>query len=261
VVEAASTRILIDAGVGPRVLANRLGAAGVEPGSVQAILLSHGHADHVHGAARFSKRWGVRVEASTGTLEEARISRDDVSELRVLYPERERHIGPLRITAVQTPHDSRAPMAFLVGLADEAGEQLAFVTDLGHMPEDLAARLRGCRALVLESNHDITMLRDGPYPWRLKERILGVAGHLSNAQAARFLRRDLGPECRTVILAHLSRTNNHPEVARMEAERALAQAGRSDVELHVARPEGTDWIELGRPEKEPVAASAQLTLW
>ena len=100
--------------------------------------------------------------------------------------------------------------------------------------------------MLVESNYDPAMLRDGPYPWSLKERILGPLGHLSNGDVARLLERGLGEECGHVVLAHLSQKNNHPELAAQAAEEALSRAGRVGVSLTVAPPEGTGWIAVGR---------------
>jgi hypothetical protein len=99
--------------------------------------------------------------------------------------------------------------------------------------------------VLVESNYDPDMLRDGPYPWSLKQRILSGYGHLSNADTSRYLFRDLGETCRVVVLAHLSRQNNHPEVARMAAESALRRRGRTEVRVEVTGPEGTDQLEVG----------------
>jgi phosphoribosyl 1,2-cyclic phosphodiesterase len=244
VVEAGATRILLDAGVGPRILAEKLGAAGVEPGSIEAVFLSHEHNDHIHGAARFSKRWGARLSASRGTIEASGLRESETAGCDVVHAGQTRRVGSLAVTSLAVPHDARAPLAFLVGLEERSDPELALVTDLGHLPAELVERISRCRALVLESNHDVAMLRDGPYAWPLKERILSWTGHLSNRQAARHIEAHLSSRCRTLVLAHLSKVNNHPEVARMEAERALQRAGRKDVELIVASPDGTGWIEV-----------------
>jgi phosphoribosyl 1,2-cyclic phosphodiesterase len=103
--------------------------------------------------------------------------------------------------------------------------------------------------VVMESNYDAAMLRDGSYPWSLKERILGRLGHLSNDDVADYIVRGLGESCRTLVLAHLSRTNNHPELARMSAEQALRRRGRTEVRLEIAEPDGMDWIPVTAPPR------------
>ena len=117
-------------------------------------------------------------------------------------------------------------------------------TDLGHLSRALVAALRGCDAVLVESNYDPAMLRDGPYPWSLKERILGPFGHLSNGDVGRLLEKGLGSHCSRVVLAHLSRKNNHPELALMTSEEALARGGRGDVRVTLAEPDGTGWIDV-----------------
>jgi phosphoribosyl 1,2-cyclic phosphodiesterase len=119
---------------------------------------------------------------------------------------------------------------------------------------------RGCDALLVESNYDPDMLRRGPYPWSLKERILGGHGHLSNGDVARFLAEGLGDACRTVVLAHLSQKNNHPELAHDCADQALRRRGRTEVQLTLTTPEGTEWIEIRRAQGAETGAR-QLRLW
>ena len=120
---------------------------------------------------------------------------------------------------------------------------------------------RPCDALLMESNYDAAMLRDGPYPWSLKERILGPLGHVSNDDVARYLGNGLGESCRTVVLAHLSQKNNHPEVARMAAEVALHRRGRTEVQLELTSPEGTGWIGVSTPRPEACGPLRQLRLF
>jgi len=113
---------------------------------------------------------------------------------------------------------------------------------------------------LIESNYDPGLLRQGPYPFSLKERILGPRGHLANADVARYLSGQLSPRCQTVVLAHLSQKNNHPELVRMAAEPALARVGRADVRVELTTPEGSGWIEAGLPAPHP-AAPRQLALF
>jgi phosphoribosyl 1,2-cyclic phosphodiesterase len=146
------------------------------------------------------------------------------------------------------PHDAAEPVAFLV----TAGESsLGHATDLGHVSRRVVEAFRGCQALLVESNYDPGMLRDGPYPWSLKERILSPQGHLSNGDVARYLASELPLRCRELVLAHVSRKNNHPELVRMAADQALSQAGRSQVALTVCEREGSGWIEVDRAPAGP----------
>ncbi|MCU0240961.1 MAG: MBL fold metallo-hydrolase [Vicinamibacteria bacterium] len=255
--EVERTRILIDAGLSPRELALRLRAAGVEPESLDAILLTHEHGDHVRGVASFVRKWGVRVWTSAGTKAGADLSDEDLQGGGILAAGRAQVVAGLQVRPLALAHDAAEPLAFII----EAG-RLAFghATDFGHFSRSLIEGLRPCDALVLESNYDVDMLRAGPYPWPLKERIASPHGHISNAAVARFLTRDLGDACRTLVLAHLSETNNHPEVVRALAEPTLRAAGRSEIRLSIATRTGTDWIDLraAAPQGEP---SAQLNLF
>jgi phosphoribosyl 1,2-cyclic phosphodiesterase len=256
-VEAGGTRILIDAGLGPRVLAERLQSVGVDPGSLDAVFVSHEHGDHAGGAAAFSARFGVRLSGTRGTYAAAGFGAEDIAGYDVMEAKAPRTVGALRVTGVRIPHDAAEPLAFVV----EAGSvSLGHATDFGHVSGGVVEAFRGCDALLLESNYDPDMLRRGPYPWSLKERILGAHGHLSNGDVARFLRDHLGESCRTVVLAHLSQKNNHPELAELSAQEALRKRGRTEVRLALTDPEGTEWIEVRRP-RVPENGSRQLRLF
>ena len=207
--------------VGARDMAERLESAGVDPASLAAIVLSHEHTDHSRGATAFSKKWGVRLMGSRGTYAAAGLGDSAIAGYDVLEPGVPHAIGALTVTGIAIPHDAAGPLAFVT---TAGGCTLGHATDFGHVSAGFVAGFRECDAVLIESNYDPGMLREGPYPWSLKERILGRYGHLSNGDVASFLARDLGASCRTVILAHLSKTNNHPDVARMSAEAALGHA-------------------------------------
>ena len=239
--EAGETRLLVDAGLGPRTLAERLRAAGVDPASLTAVLLSHEHNDHARGASLFCRRWGVPWIATPGTALASGLKAAGVAGGGAIEPGVSREIGGVRVTGVPVPHDAAEPVAFVITYGEWS---LGHATDLGCVTPALVDALRGCHTVLIESNYDPGMLRDGPYPWRLKERILSPLGHLSNQDAARYLVQGLGESCRTVMLAHLSQNNNYPEVARACAEIALRSAGRTGIELRVAGRRGSDWVEV-----------------
>jgi phosphoribosyl 1,2-cyclic phosphodiesterase len=156
------------------------------------------------------------------------------------------------------PHDAAAPLAFVVSTATAS---FGHATDLGHLSRALVEAFRGCDALLVESNYDPALLRDGPYPWSLKERILGPLGHLSNGDVGRLLEKGLGTRCRKVVLAHLSRKNNHPELALMSSEEALTRARRGDVRVTLAAPDGTGWVAVSSSGKTAAPAHGQLRLF
>ncbi len=127
-------------------------------------------------------------------------------------------IGDLKVTAFTIPHDAADPVGFVV---ESEGIRIGLATDLGYMPANVSQQLRRCDVVMLESNHDLDMLRDGPYPWSVKQRVLSRVGHLSNAAAAEFLEKGYDGQAAYVVLAHLSESNNLPELARVAAEWAL----------------------------------------
>lgn len=129
-------------------------------------------------------------------------------------------LGDLTVTAFTIPHDAADPVGFVV---EGEGMRIGFATDLGYMPANVSQQLRGCDVVMLESNHDLDMLRDGPYPWSVKQRVLSRVGHLSNTAAAEFLARGYDGQAGYVVLAHLSESNNLPELARVSAEWALRE--------------------------------------
>ena len=257
-VEGGGARILLDAGLGPRQLAERLQSAGVDPADLDAVFVSHEHGDHARGAAAFSRRWGVPLVGTRGTFVAAGFAKTRIARYDNVVAGETRTIRRLVVKTIAVPHDAAAPLAFVVSSATVS---FGHATDLGHLSRALVEALRGCDALLVESNYDPALLRDGPYPWSLKERILGPYGHLSNADVGRLLEKGLGPRCRRVVLAHLSRKNNHPELALMTSEEALARARRGDVRVTLAAPDGTGWIGAGPARKAAVPAQRQLRLF
>jgi phosphoribosyl 1,2-cyclic phosphodiesterase len=224
------TRILLDAGLSARELTQRLEQIDVSPASIEALLLSHEHADHTRGAERFSRKHGVRVMCSFRTLEAMDCSQSHFAEWIAVAAGRRTEIGGVTIEPFSVPHDAADPLGFVL-----TGDGLRFgmVTDLGHATTEVAERLRGCQVLMIESNHDDRMLAEGPYPWRLKQRVSGRLGHLSNREAAALLRETADGSCRAVVLAHLSEKNNTHELARRSALSALGGRGMAP-ELLVA---------------------------
>jgi len=256
-VECKGTYVLVDAGLVPRETAERLQSLGIDPASIAAILLSHEHTDHARGAASFSDKWGVRLAGSRGTYAADGFGAADIAGWDALEPGQPRVYGDVTVTGVPIPHDAAGPLAFVL---DGDGVTMGHATDFGHVRTPLVEAFRRCDTVVMESNYDGAMLRDGPYPWSLKERILGRLGHLSNDDVGDFIRRGLGEACRTLVLAHLSRTNNDPELARMTAEHALRRRGRTEVRLEVAEPDGMDWIPV-TPAPRSAKGPEQLRLF
>ena len=220
--EADGERLLIDCGFGTRTLARRLALAGIAPQSIHAVLLTHEHDDHAKGAAAAAAKWGWQVLASAGTL--AAVRDLPAGQRIALRPGAPRALGAFDVTGVRVPHDASEPMGFVV-TARSSGARLGAATDLGEVPSQLLMAFERVDVLVLESNHDEVMLRSGPYPPFLKQRILARTGHLSNAACGAALAQLAHRGLKHIVLAHLSETNNAPDVARRSAGLALKRAG------------------------------------
>jgi phosphoribosyl 1,2-cyclic phosphodiesterase len=272
-IATSRTRILVDAGLSCREILRRMLTAGEDPRTLDAILVTHEHQDHVQGVAVLARKLGIPVyftemthrawvrwlrpakrttyaewlrqrqqgAATSGersgtsiavaTAEEtepketelceaASVERDPAALPSVAYFEAGRRfvVGDIDVEPFTIPHDAADPVGFVF---EGEGVRIGFATDLGYMPANARQALRRCDLLMLESNHDTEMLRDGPYPWSVKQRVMSRVGHLSNEAAAEFLERNYDGQAAYVILAHLSESNNLPALARVSAERAL----------------------------------------
>ena len=274
VVSGGRTRILVDCGLSCRELFRRMKMVDEEPETLDAILITHEHSDHVGGVAVTARKLGIPVYFTEGThrawmrwlsprrqmtyaqwLEQIRkqaaerqaeavsdegeadendlVESAEPTESAEQAPAKDPtwlpaveyfaageafEIGDIRISPFTTPHDAADPVGFVFGAE---GVRIGFVTDLGYISPNVKAQLQDLDLLLLESNHDLEMLRDGPYPWAVKQRVTSRVGHLSNEAAAGFLEDGYDGQAAYVILAHLSESNNLPELARVTAERAL----------------------------------------
>ena len=271
----ACTRILIDAGLSCRELFRRMRLVGEDPATLDAILITHEHQDHINGLAVTARKLGIPVYFTEAT--HRAWVRQVTPQKRVTYaqwteqykaqkagphpgqpfpqpdpepdpapepdpvpdpvPSIEAASDPARLPSVEyfragesfsigdvaispftIPHDAADPVGFVFSAE---GVRLAVATDLGYMPPNVQAQLRRCDLIMLESNHDLEMLRDGPYPWSVKQRVLSRVGHLSNDATSAYLEQTYDGSATYLILAHLSESNNLPELARLAAERAL----------------------------------------
>jgi phosphoribosyl 1,2-cyclic phosphodiesterase len=278
------TRVLVDAGLSCRELFRRMRQVGEDPSTLDAILVTHEHQDHINGLAVTARKLGIPVYFTEAThrawvrqvtpqkrityaewAEQYRAQKQQASSHPVPEPDpapdpAPEHdpvpdpmpepapmpgqaapsmaadptrlpsvqyfragepfsIGDLSISPFTIPHDAADPVGFVF---TAEGVRLAVATDLGYMPPNVQSQLRRCDLILLESNHDLDMLRDGPYPWSVKQRVLSRVGHLSNDAASAFLEQTYDGAATYLILAHLSESNNLPELARLAAERALA---------------------------------------
>jgi len=226
-VSSSATRLLVDAGLSCRELMRRLKLCGEDARSIDAILITHEHGDHVAGLHVLAKRLKVPVYITGPTHDSYRRWARDSAGNKVRLQSVEHfssghafHVGDVRVMPFTIPHDAADPVGFTFV---SEGIKVGICTDLGYMPASVRYHLRGCHMLMIESNHDLEMLRGGPYPWSVKQRVMSQVGHLSNEKLADFLAGDYDGEAEFLILAHLSEKNNHPEIARMTAERALGE--------------------------------------
>ena len=301
IITGGRTRILVDAGLSCRELFRRMKLAEEDPETLDAVIITHEHTDHVSGLAVTARKLGIPVYITEGThrawtrwltprrqmthaqwveqcrrqaaerqaeVETAQLdpaaesdesdavavsatdaSQNEVSETLASEPQAQPgpaegadpipsrkqdptwlpsveyfhagqpfEIGDLAVSPFTIPHDAADPVGFVFG---SEGVRMALATDLGYIPPNVKGQLKGVDLLLLESNHDLEMLRDGPYPWSVKQRVLSRVGHLSNETAAAYLENEYDGQAAYVILAHLSESNNLPELARVTAQRAL----------------------------------------
>jgi phosphoribosyl 1,2-cyclic phosphodiesterase len=239
VVEAGSTRVLVDCGFGVRDSAARLARLGVPPESLTAILVTHEHADHVGGVPAFAARHGIAVWGSFGTLAAVAQRFEGMERIYGFDSHLPFAIDEVEVTPIPVPHDAREPTQFVLG---DGASRLGVLTDLGISTPHVEDVLSGCDALVLETNHCVDLLAGSDYPYPLKQRIAGRLGHLDNRAAATLLRRIDTTRLRHVIAAHLSQQNNTPDKARG----ALADALGCSVDwIGVAtQAEGFGWRDL-----------------
>jgi phosphoribosyl 1,2-cyclic phosphodiesterase len=225
VVASSRTRILVDAGISCRETFRRMKAVGEDPTSLDAILITHEHSDHINGLPVLARKLRIPVYMTAPTrsawhrqLRDQRIELKGEPKEETFQAGRTLHIGDIAVQSFTIPHDAVDPVGFTF-VAE--GVKVGLVTDLGYMPASVRQHVRGCDVLMLESNHDLEMLRGGPYPWSVKQRVMSRVGHLSNAALADFFSSDYDGGAAYVVLAHISEQNNHPEVARAAAEHAL----------------------------------------
>lgn len=263
-IASSRTRILVDAGLSCRELCKRIRSTGEDPESIDALLITHEHQDHVSGLEVLSRRFNIpvyftrpthaawvrwmtpRPRTSYAEWLAARSASSALPGEAVASPAPETSgetgpdpaeicqlpaieyftagsrfsIGDIDIRPFTIPHDAADPVGFIF---EAEGIRMAIATDLGYLPPNVKFAFQGCNVLMMESNHDLEMLRDGPYPWPLKQRVMSRVGHLSNQAAAEFLGTSYDGSASHVVLAHLSEKNNLPELARVTAESALRE--------------------------------------
>ncbi len=213
---------LIDCGVSARALEHALNQLGTSLSSINAIFITHEHGDHIRGVHTISKYFKIPFfapEKSCSYIEEQMYSN---SSLTPLNTGNAVELLSTAVCPIATPHDSRGSVGFRIRAGEE---KIGYFTDIGHLSEGVLRGLSECRRVVIESNHDIEMLKNGPYPYSLQKRILGDFGHLSNTLCAKLLPHLANHGTESFMLAHLSEENNRPEIAFDESYTALKSHG------------------------------------
>ena len=232
-IRTEKTRILVDAGLAKRDILARLAAIDEDAEKLNAILVTHEHSDHVSGLVTLARQVNVPIFITRLTAPAIPWG-EYTPKLDCFQAGTTFTVGDIDVDSFTIPHDAIDPVGFCFR---SQGVKVGLVTDLGYVTDSIKFHLRGANLLVLESNHDLEMLKVGPYPWSVKQRVMGRKGHLSNDVVCGFIRSDLDSSIDTLVLGHLSEHNNHPEIVRNMAVGALDRAGRAlFTRLVVAEP-------------------------
>ena len=236
--------LLVDAGLSGSRVTQELERVGIDPRRLDAILVTHEHSDHIKGIGILSRKYDLPVYATEGTWREMfnKIGAIAEKNVRIFEPEQDFFIGSIDITPFSTPHDAAQPVGYVF---ETGGAKLAIATDLGCVRDSWLKHVMGAHAVILESNFDPGMLQTGPYPYELKKRIMGRHGHLSNDDAGEVAAELVRAGATQIILGHLSKENNYPELAMKCCELALQQAGivpHQDARIVIASRYGNSGI-------------------
>ena len=234
-----NTHVLIDAGISAKKIEKGLFELGLKPSELSAICITHEHSDHIKGLGVLARKYEIPIYATEGTLREIRRAKGlgeyDEELLKPLLPDVRLTMGDMDILPFHIDHDAADPVAYRI---QSGNKSVAVATDLGHFNQYTIDHLLDLDAVLLESNHDLRMLETGPYPYYLKRRIMGDFGHLSNENAGRLLNCILNDKMKHVLLGHLSKENNLPELAfetvRLEVDMGECPYCTSDFHMAVA---------------------------
>ncbi|MBO6015978.1 MAG: MBL fold metallo-hydrolase [Lachnospiraceae bacterium] len=239
------THILVDAGISGKRIEEGLGTIGLSTADIDAIFVTHEHIDHIAGVGVLSRKQRIPIYATKGTIEgilnTKSVGAIDPMLFHPIATEEVVTIGNLRVDPMPISHDAREPVAYRI----YAGEKrLGIITDLGYYTEEIVEGLRDMDALFVEANHDENMLQVGPYPYPLKRRILGDRGHLSNENSGRLLSKVLCDRLKYIVLGHLSKENNMPELAY--------EAVRLEINMSDNRYHAEDFVLMVAKRNEPM---------
>lgn len=217
IVSSNKTTILIDAGFSVKGTLNRLREINLPLNEINAIIISHEHNDHCKGWKSCANYFNTPIYSTESTQQILNINGKNINK-NIFYTGRSFNVGNLTIKPFPVPHDSSDPTAFLI---EDGRYKLGIATDLGYITNLVKNYLSECNAVIIESNHDVEMLKNGPYPWQLKQRIMSRLGHLSNDNVASFIKECIREKCSYLLLAHLSQQNNKIELALSTSLSAL----------------------------------------
>ena len=238
-IESGGARILLDCGFGLGEVASRLARVGLDASSLDAIVVTHEHGDHGGGVAKLAARFDIAVYLTRGTLSALGAEGRSIPRTVLIDPYTAFAVDGIEVRPFPVPHDAREPVQFVIS---DGAVRIGVLTDTGQPTPHIAQSLSGVDALVLECNHDLDMLMNGPYAAHLKQRIAGRLGHLSNAASAELVRAMDCSRLQHLIAAHLSQTNNTPELARAALAGAL---GCAPEWIGIAtQDEGFGWREI-----------------
>lgn len=228
-VASGGTRILIDAGVSGKRIQEALASLNIDGNTIDALFITHEHADHIKGAGILSRRFDIPIYATAGTWEamEGQLGTIARQNRHIVYSGENCIINDICVKPFAIPHDAAEPVGFSV-FADNI--KMTIATDIGHVTDGVRENIAGSDILLLEANHDEEMLKNGPYTWSLKKRILGDFGHLSNVTAGNLLSDIMDDRLKHVFLGHLSAENNTPHIAYDTVEAVL-----NENKIHVGR--------------------------
>jgi phosphoribosyl 1,2-cyclic phosphodiesterase len=239
VVQAGQTCVLMDCGFSLSDTVARLARLDLTADSLSGIVVTHEHGDHIKGVARLARKHSIPVWLTHGTRQMHCKALDDLSCLTEISPHHSFSIGELQIQPYAVPHDAAEPVQYVFS---DGAKRLGVLTDTGCATPHIEAMLNGCDALVLECNHDTTLLVNGDYPYSLKQRVGGRFGHLNNADAAALLSRLDNRRLQHIVAAHLSRKNNTRDLAVAALSAALSCA--ADWIAVATQQEGLSWREI-----------------
>ncbi len=251
-VSDGSTSILVDCGLSLKKLEDELSCVGVNPRSLSAILITHEHSDHTKGAGAVSKKYGLPVFTTEETFFAMKNHGIPENNLNFITPNESFEIESVGIKSFSIPHDAKNPLGYSFFYGNQ---KLSLATDIGNMNDTVFENIKGSIAVILESNHDLDMLKNGKYPYLLKQRILGPRGHLSNVDAAKTVLKLVNSGTKHIMLGHLSKENNTPKLALLETANLLKENGiiaGKDFSLRVASPNFPTDFKVQKYEEETI---------